>query len=255
MCIIIALPPKSILGEKEITKETLEFSWRSNKDGAGFSYIFLNKEKKPEINIIKGFFEFEDFYKAFQTKRNHHHHSSFLVHFRFSTCGDISFDNCHPFYLQSKTSCVAHNGHIAFFQNRKTDTGKSDSFLLAEFLKHLPEKWYKNTVYNTLVEKFIGAHNKVAILTADNQFHIFNKDKWFNEENIYYSSDYFKKERISNIAVTTTTTTSDNNQHNQYGTRNVYSESTHLPSIAKCYYCREPLLDGEVFSHKACIPT
>jgi predicted glutamine amidotransferase len=197
MCIIIVLKPLEKMKE-EISKEILEKSWKSNKDGSGFCYVKINNEdkKKNIVEIQKGFFAFKGFYKIFKRNRIENPKSFFMIHFRNATTGKIEYNNCHPFWLTKYKTALAHNGTI--YKMDEKDKGKSDSKVLAEFFSQLPTYWFVNKGYRLLVEHYIGKNNKIAVLSNLNSVHILNSSLWFkeNDGDIFYSSDYYKNERI-----------------------------------------------------------
>lgn len=194
MCIIISLVPKEFIKE-EIKKDTLINCWNSNLCGAGYSFVELNEDPKKNIVIIKkGYFKFKLFYKDFLFDRNKYPKSVFLVHMRNATVGIINKENTQPFYIDEyKKATLAHNGTI--YKLKSNNNQLSDSSILSNFVSKLPLYWYINQGYRFLFEKYIGDNNRVAILTSMNKIHIFNKEKWIKEEDIIYSSDYYKNER------------------------------------------------------------
>jgi predicted glutamine amidotransferase len=195
MCIIITLP-QLVKIKKEITEEILKFSWESNQDGAGYSYIEKIEKQEPSLCIKKGFFKFKGFYKSFLEDRKNNTESKFLIHFRFSTFGENKTENCHPFWIDNKDAAMAHNGTI-YSLNAEKNKGPSDSNLFAEFLRKLPTKWYYNDSYCRLITEYIKTINKIVILTKNNSFLIWNEKQGFQEEDIWYSSDYYKNKRYA----------------------------------------------------------
>jgi predicted glutamine amidotransferase len=192
MCIIIDLPSLSKI-KKEITEDVLKFSWESNKDGSGYSYVNL-KEKK--IVIEKGFFKFKKFYGKFAEDREKNKDSVFIVHFRNNTYGENKTSNCHPFYLDGGNAALAHNGTIFnLTKDLYKNKGKSDSKMFVEFLNRLPSNWYYNKGYQKLIAEYLGISNKISIITLKNETLIWNKNKGFIEDDIWFSSDYYKNKR------------------------------------------------------------
>lgn len=201
MCIIICANKLSIMKE-EVPLDWLKQSWENNTDGAGYSFIETEDDGKKRLTILKGFFEFDRFLESYLMNRELNKSSRFMIHMRNNTTGDNTQANCHPFVV-NKYTVMAHNGTI-----NKTDakkTGPSDSYLLADMLSKLNNNFAKNTEYQYLIEKYIGAINKVAFHLVDDTMIFLNEDKWILEKdnNIILSNDYYKTKRRTYVQVWT----------------------------------------------------
>ena len=125
MCIIVAKP----MGVSMPSKQTLLNCFTNNPDGAGFMY-----SDGKSVYIDKGYFNFDDFYKAV-TCINELLDTSIVMHFRISTAGSVNKACCHPFPVSNSLDdlsatmidnriCVAHNGVIS---GMSTSKDKSDT--------------------------------------------------------------------------------------------------------------------------------
>jgi hypothetical protein len=115
--------------------------------------------------------------------------------------------------LVNRGDCaIAHNGTI--FEGKTSDRD-SDSIILSRYVSQLPRNWYKNPAILTLFNEYVGKNNRVAILTHENKAELFNRPSWFAENNdmIFYSSDYYRRERFVPQTTTSVITTGWKDDH------------------------------------------
>lgn len=190
MCMITVLKPLIETKQALPTKE-LNNAWCWNNDGGGFAYV-----ENKTVKFNKGIFKFDNFIKKVAKKRIENPNSYFVLHCRNATSGDTrSQANCHPFVIKSGESVLFHNGTILDFKNYKNK--KSDSRLFTEWTKELPSNWYENEGYMKLIQNYIGKNNKIAVLNNKNVVWLINKNGWYTENEIVYSSDYYKKKIVT----------------------------------------------------------
>ena len=169
MCIIILKP----INEKIPDKKILEQCFKENSDGIGYMY-----RKNNKIHIVKGFFNLNDFYKSIKKVEN----NEICIHFRYSTHGEISEGNCHPFPLtksivelqQKKISCnigICHNGIISEVEKHET---LSDTMM---FIKNLN------------IDSIKEISNKVKI--SDGKFCVMTKYKTYLIGHFIYDKGYY----------------------------------------------------------------
>lgn len=134
-----------------------------NKDGAGIAFV-----KDGKIVIDKGYFNFDTLYKAIKEVED----QEILVHFRISTHGGISMENCHPFLIESKTHpqitfAVCHNGQLPWRSTKtQSDTACFVEDMLTPILNQNP--WaFDGPEGRHLLASFIGIRNKITILRHD----------------------------------------------------------------------------------------
>lgn len=161
MCIAIVKPRGAT-----IPKENLEECFRINDDGAGFA-VWVKVGNRYTVEVRKGFFTFDDFWAAWSKYGPEY---KALLHFRISTHGGISKDNCHPFLVKNgdRTMAVIHNGVLGAF-TRLTDTTKSDTrafveTVIAPLHKANPDFLMRGGAIATFLEDGVGYGNKVAML-------------------------------------------------------------------------------------------
>jgi len=190
MCMITLLPPLNDMN-KEIDYQLFHNAWNKNNHGCGMSYVQGIENNVPEIKIHKGFTKINKFLNQFKKHREENPLSKFMIHFRYSTYGEISINNCHPFMVSHKKISMAHNGTL-YKLNAQKDIGPSDSKILANIISTLPEEWENKPIYIKLIQRYIGEYNRVAFLTYTNHVWYLNPTKWFKENDILFSSEYYK---------------------------------------------------------------
>lgn len=222
MCLLIA----NKFGN-EISREHLSNAWESNSHGAGFAYF-----KDGKLILEKGFFDFEELYKAYQKTLGYTN----ILHFRYATSGLKNKDNCHPFIVSENeeendqkekvkepTLILAHNGVISAFSHKTKDMSDTYSFIkeiLTPMAADCEEKWYRNNSIKTLIENGIGSGNKLAAIDNEGEITIFNQDsgEWLDEDAHIWASNgsyHTIKQRPSE-------------KHNSYGYGQGYNK--HQPS-------------------------
>ena len=214
MCIIITLPPKQKI-VKEITKDTLETAWESNQDGGGYGFISgIDTKKGAKLQIKKGFFKFEDFFKSFYKDRNKYNNSKFVVHFRHATVGDVNKENCQPFFVKDNL-IMCHNGTIRKIKDN--DKKDSDSKILSDLCNSLPPNFNKMPGYSKLINNFVSP-SRVVFLTKYNDIYTYDpRSKGSKLDDIWFSNDYYKfKRKYTNY-------TNYNNNTNVYDSYDDYN--------------------------------
>ena len=199
MCVIVAKKR----GIELPSKKTLKDCFETNPDGAGLMYVNENKK----IVIEKGFMTFEAFYKKLKEldKKYDLKKKALVMHFRITTQGGTSPENCHPFpitddekklkatYLECNDVAFAHNGIISLYSMRD-DKGMSDTMLLSKELLYplfnYNKKFYKQEHNQELIEEIIGT-DKIAFL--DNEEKIITIGEFKEDEGVLYSNLNHKK--------------------------------------------------------------
>ena len=199
MCVIVAKK----MGVELPSKKILENCFDVNPDGAGLMYVNENKK----IVIEKGFMTFEAFYKKLTelNKKYDLKKKALVMHFRITTQGGTSPENCHPFpitddekklkatYLECNDVAFAHNGIISLYSMRD-DKGMSDTMLLSKELLYplfnYNKKFYKQEHNQELIEEIIGT-DKIAFL--DNEEKIITIGEFKEDEGVLYSNLNHKK--------------------------------------------------------------
>lgn len=202
MCIAIYSPK----GNEIPCEEYLRNSFLYNPDGAGFAY----NTKHNNVQIEKGFMDWDSFWSAFQKANRLYDfkNSGVLIHFRITTHGGTNPECCHPFPLVGdpeslrKTKvksdyAVIHNGIISLTSSEAHSREKmSDTMVFIE--KYLTKiatnkKWFRNPANFEMIYDLIDS--KMAVLNGYGEIHStygFTKDIDGN----YYSNTSYKEGRI-----------------------------------------------------------
>lgn len=180
LCIAIVKP----VG-KEITDEAIRNSAASNRDGGGYAFV----GPKGKLVVKKGYFNVEKFIEDYRADEALYGSTSpALLHFRISTGGGVTVDNCHPF--EYKHGALIHNGY--FFSG---SADKSDTRILVEAVgDKLTAKNVKEHS-DKLSKAFAGS--KVAILFKDRSFAIINEPSGMWDGGVWYSNGSFRRGVVS----------------------------------------------------------
>jgi predicted glutamine amidotransferase len=124
MCVIIHKPANEIL-----TCDIIEKCYDSNADGFGVSWY----DKHGIMHTRKGVWGLKTIVRTLSRLQ----HRELVCHFRWSTHGTISKDNCHPFMVANGDALLFHNGILPddiSCEVRGTNAHKSDTRILAELI-------------------------------------------------------------------------------------------------------------------------
>lgn len=112
-----------------------------------------------------------------------------LLHWRKATHGEISTENCHPFFYNSNT-VFAHNGVIKM-EGMPDDQVDTIAFRDRILIERLPVDWIGDKYYQQMVESFIGT-SKLVFLDGDGNVTILNADKGVWDKNNWFSNTTFR---------------------------------------------------------------
>ena len=119
MCVIII----KTAGNRLPSKRELRMAYNRNHDGCGFV---------SESDHYKSL-DFEDFYARLKKVPKDEH---CIIHFRWATHGEVSIENCHPFYDKKSDTWFMHNGILAITPYKgKTDSETAFRKLLAPAIR------------------------------------------------------------------------------------------------------------------------
>lgn len=189
MCLLTVCKPNSIP-----TREELIQGSGTNPHGFGFA-IIINGEL-----IIKKSMESADLIDEFLALRAENMGGYCIFHSRYASYGEISLDNCHPFYLgEDKMTILAHNGNLCNDLQDKDDT-RSDSRWFAETV--MPSLGgiasLDNPYFCEMLQKWSGS-NRIAFLTvnpeAEYELYLFGEEYGeTDKDGIYWSNTYHRRE-------------------------------------------------------------
>jgi len=186
MCIAILKPANTLA----LTDEELSCCRDNNKDGFGYAFVGLDTEKQENYVVVKTFMEYDKFLESYRKDEVIHTETPFLIHFRATSAGTTSLENCHPFSV---------NRHIAFMHNGtmgiKAEKGMSDTAIFNEYiLKELPDGWFNNDAISFLLEDFVG-HGKLVFLASDFTYKIIGEKKGHWRDGMWFSNNDYKTNR------------------------------------------------------------
>jgi hypothetical protein len=171
MCVAIVSKPGAKLSDA-----VLQACFENNRDGAGFAYV----NESGKVAVEKGFFDFGEFLAAFRPVEERVKPTGpMLVHFRISTGGGRTKENCHPYLF--KHGALIHNGFFFPAVGEESDT-RMLTRVVGDKLAKGPVR-----IHKAALEQAFGQHNKVAVLYADRSVEILNEktgewieDNWFS---------------------------------------------------------------------------
>lgn len=105
------------------------------------------------------------------------------MHFRITTRGDDTAENCHPFVLND--GALIHNGTLDNLGSKKGE-GKSDTRELSELLYDIDLPTLRKM--QPLIEVYLD-YNKVAVMHGSGEVLVFNEKDWINHEGVLFSND------------------------------------------------------------------
>lgn len=178
MCLLISAPQGS-----QIPFELLEDATGRNPDGWGVMWhdgnkIRVHKDPKPSPDAIYDL-----------TKNNPH---QTLVHLRYTTHGDNSHENTHPFEVIPERLYMMHNGVISVDAPRHLL--RSDTRVVVEdYLKPMITKpgHLNNPGLKNFIQNLIGtSSNRLAFLDDAGKVTYFNKHLGMEWRGIWCSNTY-----------------------------------------------------------------
>jgi predicted glutamine amidotransferase len=196
---IIAIKPA---GVKMPNIKTIENCWYNNPDGAGFMYA-----KENNVYIEKGFMKLKSLKSALKKleKSIDTTNTPIVMHFRITTSGGTSPENCHPFPVAEKLPllqmtkskaplAVAHNGIIDIKVSQK-DISDTMEYIINQLapLYQLKKDFYKHEAGRKLIYNAIKS--KMAILDGNGYIATIG-DFVTGEDDLLYSNNSYKARSI-----------------------------------------------------------
>jgi Glutamine amidotransferases class-II len=183
MCVIVVKKPTDSL-----TKEDFQLFARENKDGWGFVY-----NDEMGTHAVRGM-KLPALLKAYSLVANR----EAVFHFRMSTHGIISEQNCHPFEVLPGLFLL-HNGIFPIACN--SDKTRSDTWhfselvlkpMLAPISSNDRADYIRSGAFRYLLETSMGSGNKIVLYDSTGPV-IFNRKKWCEKagpKELLMSNDY-----------------------------------------------------------------
>jgi hypothetical protein len=176
MCLAIYKP-----AGVSIPKEHLEQGFENNSDGAGLCFPYNRR-----VEILKGFFAFESFYKTYLDVQAY----PLLVHFRLRTSGNKDEVNCHPWRIDDKHAMI-HNGVL---DHPSTATRSDTGCFTEDILKPLwaqNRQWWRTRASRRVMEMAIGRTNKIAVLDHKGHCVIWGEAEGEWKDGVWYSNSSY----------------------------------------------------------------
>jgi len=185
MCVIASIDKGC-----KIEKENFDACFDSNPDGFGMMYVKDSVVVIQKTLIKKVAWNLYDY----AISNGLHNDSPFILHFRIGTSGGKNMNNCHPFFVNKNSNtqrrlAFCHNGILHKGSATKSDTVMFNEEILS---KIEPDLYSGNSGAFKLVEKYIGANNKLAFMNDNGEVTIVNKTPWIKEGGILYSNSSYK---------------------------------------------------------------
>ena len=182
--------------------KTIENMWHNNPDGAGFMYA-----KGGSVFIEKGFMKLKSLKSALKKleKKVDVINTPIILHFRITTHGSTSPENCHPFPVAEKLPllqmtkvkaplAVAHNGIISIKPSRE-DISDTMEYVITQLapLYQLKKDFYKHEAGKKLIYNAIKS--KMAIVDGNGRIETVG-DFITGEDGLLYSNNSFKARTV-----------------------------------------------------------
>jgi predicted glutamine amidotransferase len=168
MCLIVLKPEGA-----DFDPKLLRAAYDHNPHGFGIMYA-----KDGRVHHEKGLLQFEDALALWEKYREH----QTAVHFRYTTRGKTTEENCHPFQIlnfeeHGRDLFMMHNGTLANVQSGD----QSDTFNFAKlYLTPLLSKRVdilKEQEFQDFLTMTVGNNNRLLFMDGDGEVVIINKDK------------------------------------------------------------------------------
>lgn len=193
MCIIAVKP----IGEELMERRILENCFNYNNDGAGLMYNLDGK-----VYIEKGYMNFKNFYGRLLEldKEIGLKDRGLVMHFRISTSGGVSTQNCHPFSISNDEKVlkalnfvtdvgVCHNGIIPSYVPKGGTLSDTQLFIkdYLYYIKEENEDFLTNPSLLFAIEKTV--QSKLCFL--DGEGNITTIGKFIEEDNYLFSNETY----------------------------------------------------------------
>lgn len=187
MCLLISGKSNAIRSTLLNTKGLLHDIFSSNSDGVGAMYVTSKRKLRTPKVLPNSLAECRAFIAQLpDDDRN------LALHFRMRTHGATDMTNCHPYPVIEGRIALMHNGILS--QGNKADISKSDTWhyindVVRPMLAEAP-KMFLNQAWLNLIEEDISTSNRFAIMDADGELVILNKETGIEHGDLWFSNTY-----------------------------------------------------------------
>lgn len=145
------------------------------------------------LEVVKGFFHFREFYKAFRCVERTFPKTNIVIHFRIATSGLKNTPNCHPFVIDD-TLAFAHNGIFTGLGSLK----ESDTVVFNKTVLQLLPKGFLNIprIKEALDLYIKTGFCKLAFLDAENNYTIINAQAGEWNNGIWFSNTSYENKQV-----------------------------------------------------------
>lgn len=171
-----------------VPEDHLRQGFKSNSDGCGLAWVNPRTHKIETYKSMDYLPWFNEYTRVVEEYNN----PEMLIHFRITSKGKTTLDNCHPFVINNDMAMI-HNGTITKI-HVDTASGESDTAVFArDWLGQLPKGWEDNEPLKLMIEDFIG-WSKIVILHRKKGPIFLNESKgvWNDDHTIWYSNKSYE---------------------------------------------------------------
>lgn len=201
MCVIVQKPQNIDLPDDDILKKCFE----KNPHGSG---ILLFRKDSNILEIHKGMMTFDDFKKTFDSL-NIQKEDEAVFHFRITTSGGTSAENCHPFPISAlinQLKATEITTPRAFVHNGILGNG-DETLKISDTQKFVRDVMSRDEISNFLddeevqkyIEKLAGYGNKFYVADAEKK--VFKRfGNWTEDSGLYFSNMLWKNTYKNNYS-------------------------------------------------------
>ena len=204
MCLIIVKPEADVISESMIRN-----AYEHNHNGFGMMWV-----EEGRVKRVKGLFDLTQILEQYREVQ----HKSVAMHFRYSTRGAISENNCHPFRVlnmeeHGRDLYMMHNGTMTNIGVIRAGWSDSREFvdrilrpkLLAEGIDKIKDLNFRTDLGAQLTNR-----NKLFFLDGDGWTGYVNKNEGHTLGDTWFSNVYSLKKKVKRGAKTAAGTANDN---------------------------------------------
>lgn len=162
----------------------------TNDDGHGYAIVH-----EDQLIIGHGM-DANSMIDEFCAVRSQYRDGPALFHSRFSTHGEVTTDNIHPFFVgRDRRTVLAHNGVLPAVVQPRNGDARSDTRIAAEdYIPSMGALHRPKT--RARVEQWMTDYNKIVILSVNPRYrersYILNEDAGTWDNGIWYSNEGYR---------------------------------------------------------------
>lgn len=171
---------------KRLDRDVLKRCQETNPHGMGVMWSNLR-----HLKVWHSMDDFDGIWQRYCSARNAGY--PVAVHFRVTTHGESSVENCHPFIVEPGEVAFMHNGTFtSVLRHLPKDSKLSDTAYFNEhILKLLPVDWMDEPLLIEAVDRMAG-DSRILAMNKLGETITFNKHKGFTHDGVWFSHDRTK---------------------------------------------------------------